>query len=120
MKKLALIIAAAALVSACGTTKPRGTVIPQADNTYQTIAPGGSENAALKAALASAEWECKERNMRHIVLDKQTEYKGVVSQESNKMIDTAAGIFAAASGRFVPTLSGNDDYQVTLKFSCQQ
>lgn len=115
----ALVVAAgiAAFVSGCATAP--ASVIPQANGTYQVIGAGGSKKEALDSALKSADSTCAARKMRFVVKDQKATYNGVVDESTNKMIDTAANLFQSLKGSMVPTLSGEDDHQMTLTFSCE-
>jgi hypothetical protein len=120
MKTISAFIALAGiavLVSGCATAP--ASVIPQANGTYQVIGAGASKKEALDQALASADSTCAARKMRFVVKDQKAAYSGVVDEGTNKMIDTAAGLLQSVKGSVIPTLSGDDDYQMTLTFSCE-
>lgn len=120
MKK-SLIIAAsiAALLTGCASGPKMGNIIPQAGGVYQVVTSGESKDEALKSALFSAESTCKERKMRHVVTSQKTAYKGMVSEDANRTINKAADIASTLSGGWIPTLSNDDDYQMTLGFTCE-
>jgi hypothetical protein len=96
-----------------------GNIIPQAGGVYQVVTTGPSKDEALKSALFSAESTCKERKMRHIIASQQSAYKGMVSEDTNKTMNKAAGIISAVTGSWVPTISNDDDYQMTMGFTCE-
>ena len=56
--------------------------------------------------------------MRHVVLSRSTEYNGVVSEEANQALEKAQEVVLMTSGELIPTLSGEDDYRMTLRFRC--
>lgn len=121
MQKLSFaLVAATAIFSGCAATPKLGNVIPQAGGKYEVVTTGSSNDEALKSALFSAEATCKERQMRHIISSQSTSYKGLVSEDSNKAMDKAAEVLAAVTGSWIPTLSGDKDYQVKLGFSCDR
>jgi hypothetical protein len=104
----------------CGCSSPKlGNVVPQAEGKYEIVASSSSNAEALKSALYSAEGTCKKRNMRHVVLSQSSAYKGVVAENTNKSIDTAAKILSSVTGKWIPSLSGAEDYQVKLEFACE-
>ena len=57
-----------------------------------------------------------------IVLDEKTTYngalKGVVDEQTGKMIQAAAGILGTIAGKSAD-ISKDDDYQTVLTFQCQ-
>ena len=109
-----------AILGGCAASPKMGNIIPQSGGKYQVITTGPSRDEALKSALFSAESTCKERNMRHIVSAQSTSYKGMVSEEANKTMNRAASIVGAVTGTWIPTLSEDEDYQMTLGFSCEK
>lgn len=109
----------AVIITGCASGPQMGNVIPKSGGVYQAISDGSTKQEALESALFSAESTCKARNMRHVVSGEQTKYKGVVSEETNNVVNSAQGIITAVTGQWVPTLSKDDDYQVTLTFSCE-
>nr|WP_319564227.1 hypothetical protein [uncultured Rhodoferax sp.] len=108
-----------AFSAGCASTPPLGNVIPQAGGSYQVISTGSTKNDALASALHTAESTCSARKMHHIVSGEQTKYKGVVSEETNTTLNKAQEIIAATTGAWLPTLSGDEDYQMTMSFSCE-
>lgn len=120
MRKISIaIVAASAIFSGCASSPTMGNVIPQAGGKYEVVTVGASDDEAMKSALFSAESTCKERKMRHVVASRKTAYKGMVSEDANKTMDKAAEVLMLATGALIPTLSGDDDYRVTLGFSCE-
>jgi|SRR5450830_1339026 len=115
MKYLAPITLAL-LVTACASSKP-ANVVPLAGGTFRTTGFGESENEAQSAALKVAESTCSKSNKRHVISAEQTKYKGVVSESTNRALNKA-GDLASYVGAWVPGLGGDDDYEVTLMFSC--
>lgn len=118
-KNLIIAAALATLLAGCAAPTKMGNIIPQAGGKYQVVTSGESKDEALKSALFSAESTCKERKMRHIVTSQKTSYQGMVSEDANRTMDKAAGVVAALSGAWVPTLSNDDDYQITIGFACE-
>ncbi|MET3071999.1 hypothetical protein [Herbaspirillum seropedicae] len=106
----------ALILTACASSKP-ANVMPMAGGQYRTTGFGESENDAQAAALKAADAACNKQGKRFEVVNSQTKYKGVVSESTNRNLK-AAGDLAAWAGSWVPTLSGDDDYEVTLLFSC--
>jgi hypothetical protein len=107
------------LVTGCASTPKMGNIIPAEGGIYQVVTTGETKDAALESALYSAETTCKGRQMRHVVLDQSTEYKGLVTEGTNQTIDKAQEIIAATTGTFFPTLSGENDYRNTMRFKCE-
>jgi glycine/D-amino acid oxidase-like deaminating enzyme len=91
--------------------------MPMAGGQYRTTGFGEDENAAQGAALKAAQAACDKQSRRLEVVSTQTKYKGVVSESTNQNI-AAANKIAAYAGAWVPTLSDDNDYEVTLQFTC--
>lgn len=117
--KFLVLASFAAFTAGCASTPPLGNVIPKAGGSYQVISTGSTKQEALASALHTAESTCNARKMRHIVSGEQTKYKGVVSEETNTTLNKAQELIAATTGAWLPTLSGSDDYQMTMTFSCE-
>lgn len=117
--KFFTVMLSAAIVTGCASGPQMGNVIPKPGGVYQVISDGVTKQDAMESALFSAESTCKTRNMRHIVTGEQTKYKGVVSEDVNNVVNAAQGIITSVSGKWMPTLSQGDDYQVMLTFSCE-
>lgn len=116
--KIFYIAALAALTAACASTPPLGRVIPGEAGIYEAVSKGETQDDALNSALHTAETTCKARQLRHIVLDHKIEYKGVVSEGTNQVINKTSSVLENF-GIWVPTLSGEDDYKMTLRFKCE-
>jgi hypothetical protein len=114
--KLLSSIALALILTACASTKP-ANVMPMAGGQYRTTGFGEDENAAQGAALKAAQAACDKQSRRLEVVSTQTKYKGVVSEATNQNIATANKI-AAYAGAWIPTLTDDNDYEVTLQFTC--
>ncbi len=109
---------AAAILSGC-TTHRMGNVIPAENNLYQVISIGKTEDKALASALYSAETTCMQRQLRHIVLNHKTEYKGIVSAEAGEAIEKVLDIIISETGSKTPDVSGDNDYRTTMQFKCE-
>lgn len=124
MKKNIAIAGAAALtllLSACASTPSNSLAIQKADNQYEVTGIGKTALIAKNNAIEAAAKTCGSKATA-IVSDEKTEYqgalKGVVSDETGKMIQAAASVLGSISG----TNSGinqDSDYQTVLTFSCK-
>lgn len=115
MKHLASI-SFAFLMTACAT-KP-ANVVPMAGGTFRTTGFGESQNEAQGAALKVAASTCSKSSKRHVVASEETKYKGVVSESANRSLNKV-GELASLAGAWIPGLGSDDDYEVTLTFSCE-
>jgi hypothetical protein len=111
-------IALALILTACASTKP-ANVMPLTGGQYKTTGMAASQDDAQKAALDAAAETCSKRNLRHVVQNETTAYKGVVSEDTNKNLQAVSAVLSWTRFRGIPTLSGDDDYQVTLTFTCE-
>jgi len=109
-------VALALILSACASTKP-ANVMPMAGGQYRTTGFGEAENDAQGAALKAATAQCEKIGKRLEVSSSQTKYKGVVSESTNRNLQAASNL-ASYVGGWVPTLSDDNDYEVTLTFAC--
>lgn len=114
--KLLSSLALALILTACASSKP-ANVMPMAGGQFRTTGFGEDENAAQGAAIKAAQAACDKQSRRLEVVSTQTKYKGVVSEETNKNLATA-GKLASYVGAWVPTLTDDNDYEVTLQFTC--
>jgi hypothetical protein len=119
MKKIFAFIAILASVTGCASTPDIGNVIPMEGGIYQGEGQGSSSESAMKSALYTAEATCKAQGKRHVVVSQKAQYKGVVSQETNRAIDGAAQALANITGKWTPSLSNDDDHQISLTFKCE-
>jgi hypothetical protein len=114
------LIAVTAAIILCGCATPElGTVIPMEGGIYQVDGLSSNKDEALKSALYTAEKTCSAQHKRHIIIGQKTQYKGVVSQDTNRAIDNIAQAVANSTGKWVPSLSNDGDYRVTLSFKCE-
>lgn len=119
-KKLALSLLVVSVFSGCATPQPvQSSVVPLPGGKYEISSSRSNKADALRAALAEAESTCHAKKMRHVVLERNDAYSGLVSEESNKQIETAAQVLALVSNSWVPTLSSDDDHRVQLTFTCE-
>lgn len=119
MKNILAFIVTLASVAGCASTPDIGNVIPMEGGIYQGDGTGASSDSAMKSALYTAEATCKEQRKRHVIVSQKTQYKGLVSKETNRTIDSAAQALANMTGRLIPTMSNDDDYQISLTFKCE-
>ena len=115
---LYIIPTAIAVLTGCATSK-MGNVIPAENDLYQVISVGKSEDAALASALYSAETTCKQRRLRHIVLNHKTEYKGMISGDAGETVEKVLEIILKETGKEAPSVSGENDYRTTMQFKCE-
>lgn len=113
------VLAAAIALAGCASTPRMGNVVPLAGGAYQVLGKGYTSEQALESALYSAETTCKARQRRHVITNQSTQYKGMVSEGANRAMNQAATVAAAVTKNWVPTLSSEDDYQITVGFTCE-
>lgn len=110
------IFAATILLAGCAAAPKMANVIPRPDGVYSVTAGGATESKALQSALYSAEQTCKARSMHQIVTAQKTAYRGLLSEGVNATLNRAADIAGALA--WIPTASSDEDYQITLEFTC--
>jgi len=109
-------IALALILTACSTSKPPN-VLPLSAGQYKTTGFGEDENAAEGAAIKAATEACEKQKRRLEVASREVKYKGAVSEETSKNLKTLSTV-ASFAGVFLPTLKDDNDYEVTLQFTC--
>ncbi|MGE8594510.1 MAG: hypothetical protein ACN6NY_04595 [Acinetobacter faecalis] len=114
-------LASALLLSACSSNPVNNTIaIQKPNNQYEVTGLGKSEVIAKNNAVLAANKTCGKSIA--IVLDEKTTYngalKGVVDEQTGKMIQAAAGILGTIAGKSAD-ISKDDDYQTVLTFQCQ-
>nr|WP_198984915.1 hypothetical protein [Herbaspirillum sp. ASV7] len=114
--KFAAVASLSLILAACASTQP-ANVVPMAGGQYRTTGIAETERDAEAAAVKAADATCAKQGKRPEVSDSKTKYKGVVSEDANRNINKA-GELAASVGVWLPGLSGDDDYQVSLTFAC--
>lgn len=106
------------LLSACASN-PTALVIPRENNQFETIGMGKTRVIALGHAMQSATAACK-NGSRPIVVNDQSQYRGVVNEQTGRIVDQVGGIIGAITGNSTPSISRDDDYEVTVRFYCQR
>ncbi len=114
-------LASALLLGACSSNPVNNTIaIQKPNNQYEVTGLGKSEVIAKNNAVLAANKTCGKSIA--IVLDEKTTYngalKGVVDEQTGKMIQAAAGILGTIAGNSAD-ISKDDDYQTVLTFQCQ-
>ena len=109
------------LLSACSSNPTTNTLaIQKPNNQYEITGLGKSEVIAKNNAAVAANKTCGKSTA--IVLDEKTTYngvlKGVVDDQTGKMIQAAAGVLGSIAGKSAD-ISKDDDYQTVLTFQCQ-
>lgn len=115
---LYIVFIAATIIAGCTTTK-MGNVIPAENDLYQVISIGKTADAALASALYSADTTCKQRRLRHIVLNHKTEYKGMISSDAGEAIEKVLEMILKETGKEIATASTDKDYRTTMQFKCE-
>lgn len=112
------LLCATAVLTACGAAAGRGVVIPYENGRLVAMAPGRTEDDALRDALAAAKDECKARAQPLAVVKQKTEYRGVVAREVVKTAEQLEKVILEDTGKIIPDLSSDEDYKVSLEFRC--
>ncbi len=101
IKHVAGAAALTLLLSACASTPSNSLAIQKADNQYEVTGIGKTALIAKNNAIEAAAKTCGSKATA-IVSDEKTEYqgalKGVVSDETGKMIQAAASVLGSISG----------------------
>lgn len=103
-------------ISACSST-PMVSVMPMEDGSFKTVATADTEPAALNSSLHIAESTCRERNLRHMIMNVNTRFRGMPARSADPM-EQPAELARYVNSPTFPSLSANDDYEVKLQFRC--
>lgn len=124
MKKLSVILTlstAALFLTACASNPTQSLAIQKADNQYEVTGLGKTQIIAKNNAVNAANKTCGKKATA-VVSNEKTDYngalKGVVDEETGKMITAAAGVLGSVMGKG-NAIEKDTDYQTTLTFSCK-
>ena len=124
MKKLSVILTlstAALFLTACASNPTQSLAIQKADNQYEVTGLGKTQIIAKNNAVNAANKTCGKKATA-VVSNEKTDYngalKGVVDEETGKMITAAAGVLGSVMGKN-NAIEKDTDYQTTLTFSCK-
>ncbi len=108
-------------LTACASTPSNTLAIQKENNQYEVTGIGKTNLIAKNNAISAAQKTCTKKTAP-VVVDEKTAYqgvlKGVVDDETGKLVEAAAGVIGAITGRNT-SLAKDDDYQTTLTFYCK-
>jgi predicted lipoprotein with Yx(FWY)xxD motif len=108
-------------LTACAST-PTNTIAIQKENNQYEVTGIGKTNLISKNNSVSAAQKTCTKNTSPVVVDEKTNYqgvlKGVVDEQTGKMVEAAAGVIGTLTGKNA-SLAKDDDYQTTLTFYCK-
>ena len=108
-------------LTACASTPTNTLAIQKENNQYEVTGIGKTSLIAKNNAVSAAQKTCT-RNTSAVVVDEKTAYqgvlKGVVDEQTGKMVEAAAGVIGTLTGKNA-SLAKDDDYQTTLTFYCK-
>lgn len=104
------VVVTASVLAGCAST----TIFPEGKNQYSLVTTSSSEGSAEADAKKKAAKYCQKQAKNLVVLSHSTKYQGVNKQ--NAAMIGVASAFLTGGGN--PARS-NDDYQVTMKFTCR-
>ena len=108
-------------LTACASTPTNTLAIQKENNQYEVTGIGKTSLIAKNNAVSAAQKTCT-RNTSSVVVDEKTAYqgvlKGVVDEQTGKMVEAAAGVIGTLTGKNA-SLAKDDDYQTTLTFYCK-
>lgn len=110
-----------ATLSACASSPTNSLAIQRADNQFEVTGLGKTQIVAKNNAISAANSTCGKKSAP-ILLDEKTEYngalKGVVDEQTGKMITAAASILGSVIGQN-NAIEKDTDYQTTITFNCK-
>jgi hypothetical protein len=108
-----------AVLTACAST-PTSLVIPRENSQYDTVGMGKTRIIAMNQAMQSANSTCHAQRGQAIVISDKTRYNGVVDEQTGRIIERVGSAVGAIAGIVSPSISRDDDYDVTVTFRCQR
>ncbi|KAF1026518.1 hypothetical protein [Acinetobacter sp.] len=118
---LSLLASSALFLTACASNPTQTLAIQKADNQYEVTGLGKDQITAKNNAIVAANKTCGKK-AAPVLIDEKTEYhgtlKGVVDEQTGKMITAAAGVIGSVMGKNYG-IEKDTDYQTTLTFSCK-
>lgn len=118
---ITLLASSALLFTACASNPTQTLAIQKADNQYEVTGLGKDQITAKNNAITAANKACGKKGAP-VLVDEKTEYhgslKGVVDEQTGKMITAAAGVLGSVMGKNYG-VEKDTDYQTTLTFSCK-
>ena len=109
------------LFTACASTPKNSLAIQKENNQFEVTGIGKSSLIAKNNAITAAQKTCS-KNTSPVVVDEKTTYNGVlkdvVSEKTGQMVEAAAGVIGALTGKNA-SLAKDDDYQTTITFYCK-
>lgn len=115
MKSLSLTVSILVLTTGCATKY--GTVLPQADGSYQVVSAQKAKHQALEGVKLEAERTCKKAtgNKQFVSLDAQSEFTGVTIDRGEG--GTTRSVIAGAL-EFAAKLENDTNYETRMTFRC--
>ena len=117
LKPLMGLALAGFVLSGCATTPNATTAIQRENNQFDVTGLGKTRVLAMNNAVSVANKTCKSSSA--VIMNEQVKYNGIVDEKTGRMIDQAAGVFGVLTGTKTAQVSRDDDYEVTLRFSCK-
>ena len=118
---LSLLASSALFLTACASNPTQTLAIQKAYNQYEVTGLGKDQITAKNNAIVAANKTCGKK-AAPVLIDEKTEYhgtlKGVVDEQTGKMITAAAGVIGSVMGKNYG-IEKDTDYQTTLTFSCK-
>lgn len=114
--KRSIILLLAAFIAGCASTSRIGNVIPLEGDVYEVFTSADTKKVALESALYSTEATCEARRMRQVVPEQRTDTKGIAGESTNRAIDKTQEITVVTTGERFPTLSSEDDSDISMRF----
>lgn len=116
MKKILAVALFATTLTACQTTTT-APVLARVDATFDTTGTGKTKAIATQNALTAAKKQCGLKNP--IVIKDDLQYRGVLGEETDRLINKGAAVLGAVVGSKIPNLASDDDYEYSISFKCQ-
>lgn len=104
-------------LTACVTQQTASLAIQHENNQYQVTGIGKDKITSQNNAIKAAQQTCK-RGTSPIVSNQNTQYNGIVDEQTGKVINQAGSIAGIFLGKDV-NISQDTDYNTTLDFYCK-
>lgn len=107
-------------LTGCATQPPLPAVMMRENNQYEVVGQGPSRAIARERAVQAANTTCNRGGYAAVIASDQERYNGVLGEQTGRVIDNVGRAVGAVTGIRTPTMTRDDDYELTLRFYCKK
>lgn len=107
-------------LSGCASSLP---VVNTANGTKKVVTYSSDKPYAVERAYAIANKTCLRQKKEATIKNEEVKYQGILEEDTMRATKTVRDVIWTAGkeevARTVDSISGNDDYEVTVEFTCE-